>query len=270
MPRRLNYTNRRKIRREDVVIRLHNESAAIAFDAELRLGAYGFAQVVPPPHVFIEAYRGASTVWKRFAFGRINTLLPPDDRSLTEFGVPEGILFRVKVSAVDGPLAGRLLGEADGVAPLMPDQEEAPRHPIINHVPADDIGDELWRVDFSGTVPLVKINDKIPAGVEQFLVDPTYRAVFAPAVMREVLTRILIIDRDNYDDEDEASWQARWLRFASELPGVSDPPDFEETQGRLINLKEIEDWVDRAVEAFAQASGLLRAFSSAISGGPGT
>jgi hypothetical protein len=261
MPRRLNYTNRKKIKREDVTIRLHREGTGILFDADLRLGPYGFGRLSPPPQVFVEAYRGASTIWKRFGFGPVDKLMPPEDRSLDEFGAPEGILFRVKVSAGQGPFAGRLIGEADGIRPVMPDHEDLPKQPIIDHVPANDIGDELWRVDFGGTNPLVKINDKVPTGVEQFLVDPTYRAVFAPAVMRQVLTRILIIDRDNYDDEDEGSWQVRWLRFSSALPGMGDVPEAEEAEQRLTNLREIEDWIDRAVEAFVRASGLFRTFS---------
>ena len=264
MPRRLNYTDRKKIRREDVSIRVRNGEHGISFDADLRLGNYAFHKVTPPPKVYIEAYRGASTVWKRFAFGHVDTLRPPDNRTLDEFGVPEGILFRIKVSASEGPLAGRLLGEADGIRPLLPDQEDSYRQPIINHVPADDIGDELWRVDFSGLVPLIKINVRVPVGVDQFLIDPTFRAVFAPAVMRQVLTRALLNDRDAFDEDDESSWQVRWLQFAIGLPGMGDPPEADENGGRIANLREIEDWIDSAVEAFVAAGGLLQAFSRAM------
>jgi hypothetical protein len=270
MPRRFNYTDRKKIRREDVTIRLRRDGQAIAFDAELRLSDYAFHKIAPPPQVYIEAYRGASTVWKRFAFGHIDTLKAPDNRSLDDFGVPEGILFRVKVSASHGALAGRLLGEADGIRPQLPEEEDSYRQPIINHVPADDIGDELWRVDFAGTVPLLKINVQVPVGVDQFLVDPAFRGVFAPAVMRQVLARALVIDRDSYDDEDEGSWQFRWLQFATSLPDIGDPPEADEDNGRIGNLREIEEWIDRAVEAFVSAGGLLHAFSRAVKPEAGT
>lgn len=260
MPRRLNYTNRKKIRREDVSIQVRRDGVALSFDADLKLAGYGFEREQPSPQVFLEAYRGASTVWKRFDFGRYETARPPEDRSLDEFGIPEGILFRVKISSTAPTNPGRLLGEADGIRPRLPDEQDGYRQPIIEHVPADDIGEELWRLDFSGSRPIVKINNRLPIGVDQFLVDPVYRAVFAPAVMRQVLTRALILDRDSFDEEDDTSWQVRWMRFASSLPGVQRAPNAEEEDGRLANLAEIERWIDSAVEAFVAASGLFRSF----------
>jgi hypothetical protein len=65
--------------------------------------------------------------------------------------VPEGILFRVNVSAAGDDALGRLLAEADAIRPRMPDEQDAHGQPLIQHVAADDIGDELWRVtDFDG------------------------------------------------------------------------------------------------------------------------
>lgn len=270
MPRRLNYTKRKKILRQDVTIRLRRDGARVTFDADLRLAAYGFHRLAPPPHVHVEAYHSASATWKRFDFGRADALSAPKDRALAEFTRPESILFRVKVSAAEGPHRGRLLGEADGLRPLMPEQDESGRDPIIHHVPADDIGDELWRVDFTGVMPLLKINANVPMGVEQFLLDPAHRAVFAPAVMRQVLTRILVVDRDSYDEEDDSSWQVRWLAFADTLPGVGRPPESQESDGHLDNLRDLEDWIDSAVEAFAASSKLMQGFCSAAarSGAP--
>src|SRR4051812_5348630 len=169
MPRRLNYTNRKKINRDDVSIRLHRNGQELVFDADLRLADYKLDKITPPPQVFVEAYRGASALWKRFDFGRYGTVQAPADRSLDEFGVPEGILFRVKVSAADDDALGRLLAEADAVRPRLPDELDAHGQPLIQHMAADDIGDELWRVtDFDGPLPLLKVNSRVPMGVDQF------------------------------------------------------------------------------------------------------
>lgn len=260
MPRRLNYTDRKKINRDDVSIRLHRNGQGLAFDAELRLADYKLDKVAPPPQVYVEAYRGASALWKRFDFGRYGTIQPPSDRSLDEFGVPEGILFRVKVSAAGDDALGRLLAEADAIRPRLPDEQDGHGQPLIQHVAADDIGDELWRVtDFDGSLPLLKVNSRVPMGVDQFLRDPQHRAAVMPAVMRQVLTRILILDRDAWDEEDEGSWQVRWLNFAARLPGVGQRPDADEENGRLRNADELDRWVDHAVEAFAARAGLFTA-----------
>lgn len=91
--------------------------------------------------------------------------------------------------------------------------------------------------------------------------EPRFRAMVAPAAMRIVLTRILVIDLgENIDDEDETKWCNRWLRFAQSLPGVSDRPPLEENNGRLQNLEVVEEWIDSAVNAFASRSGLFERF----------
>lgn len=260
MPRRLNYTNRHKIKRDDISIQLRKETDGLFFDADLRLASYDLDKVTPQPHVYVEAYRGASALWKRFDFGRAGTIQAPEDRSLDEFGVLEGILFRVKVSAAGDGVLGRLLAEADAIRPRLPGECEEFGYPLIQHVPADDIGDEIWRVtDFDADLPLLKINNRVPMGVDQFLRDPLSRAVVMPAVMRQVLTRILVYYRDGYDEEDTSSWQTRWLGFASQLPGVSGVPEPEEEDGRLVNVEELERWVDEVVEAFVARSGLFSA-----------
>jgi hypothetical protein len=264
MPRRLNYTGRKKINREHTMVRIHRRVGELMFDADLKLADYKLDKITPPPRVYVEAYRGASTVWKRFDFGRIGTMQPPEDRSLSEFGVPEGILFRVKVSACEGETVGRLLAEADKIRPRLPDDKDQHGEPLIQHMPADDIGDEIWRVDFSGDMPLLKINSRVPMGVDQFLIDPQHRIVFAPAVMRQVLTRILVIERDTGDEDDESDWRQRWTRFASQLQASDYPGTVDNDNGNLI---VIEEWIDGAVEAFVGRSGLFAIFSQPVTGG---
>jgi len=261
MPRRLNYTGRKKIKRDDVSIRLHRDGNGLSFDADLRLADYGLDKIEPPPLVYVEAYRGASALWKRFEFGHVDTKQKPDDCSLDEFGVPEGILFRVKVSAAAADALGRLLAEADGIRPRLPDERDDHRQPLIQHMPADNIGDELWRISFDDDMPLLMINKNVPMGFDQFLRYSNYRAVMLPAVMRQVLTRILIIDRDLGDDTDPDDWRQRWMRFATRLPGVSEKIEVFEPNDH--NLQAVEDWINDAVESFTARSGLFAAFAPA-------
>src|SRR4030095_6528310 len=110
MSRRLNFTGRKKISRTDAIIRLLRNDNTLGFVADLRLGDYQLGDTESAPRVFVEAYRSASMLWKRFDFGRIGTIKAPAESSLEEFGAPDGILFRVKVSA-DGEYLGKLLAE---------------------------------------------------------------------------------------------------------------------------------------------------------------
>ena len=256
MPRRFNYTNRQKINREDISIRLLQNGPSLSFEADLQLADYKLANPgAVPPEVFVEAYRGASALWKRFPFGRVGALTPPSDRALDEFGVPEGILFRVKVSATDDADLGRLVADADAIRPKLPDEQDSHGQPLIESVPSADIGDELWRLSFDGTMPQLLINIRIPIGWQAFARDPQHRSLFAPAVMRQVLTRVLIIDGDAGEETDPDDWRNRWLQFAQRLV----TREWKLYDKADNNLDQVEDWINDAVEAFAARSGLFNA-----------
>ena len=259
MARRLNYTGRKKITRQDVSIRVHRNGQGLIFDADLtRIGEY---KLDPQARVYVEAYRSASTAWHRWDFGRVGIISAPsvEQRSLDRFGGADGLLFRVKVSA-DGESLGKLLAEADAIRPLLPDDLDSHGVSLIDPV-SGPIGHEPWRVQFPDSgKPLLVINERTP-GWKELVMEPRFRAIVAPAAMRIVLTRILIIERGAViDDEDESKWSNRWIRFAESLPGVSEYPTPEEEQGLLHNQGELEDWIDAAVSAFSARSGLFDRF----------
>ena len=261
MLREFNYTSRRRILREDIDFQIiRAPDGGLSFNADLRLSAYGFDKIKPVPRVFVEAYRGATATWKRFSFGDVASISAPDDLSLNEFRVPEGILFRVRVTSVDEERNGRLLGEADALSPRTSPDEEGFVQPLIQHMAADDIGDELWRIHYSEDLPILKINDQIQIGVDQFLVTPAYRAVYAPAVMRQVLQRILLIDRSVGDEEDPNDWRQRWLRFGASLTGRS-APEFEGE----ASVEIVEEWISEAAETFCRSGRMLSMFNSETS-----
>lgn len=256
MPRRFNYTNRQRILREHVSIRVvQNQGESLSFEGAIDLSGYGIEKRHPQARVYVEAYRGATASWRRFDFGRVDAISPPSDRSLDGFRVPEGILFRVRVTTTDGEGAGRLVAEADGVRPQLPGDDLQAVQPLIQHMSAEDIGDEVWRLDFSGEMPLLKINSRIGVGVDQFLMDPRYRAVFAPAVMRQVLTWIFLIDKSTGDEDDDEDWRQRWLRFSVRVAGSDHPPIGDDTRA-------IEEWINLGVEGFARRIGARASFGS--------
>lgn len=219
MLREFNYTGRRKILREHINIHVkQDESGNISFSAKLDLTEYEFEKITPEPRVFVEAYRGATATWKRFSFGGVRSIAPPDDLFLNEFRVPEGILFRVRVTSFEPGSPGKLLAEADALRARSLGDTDGFVEPLIQHMATDDIGQELWRIHYSDDLPILKINDKIAIGVEQFLTSPTFRSIYAPCVMRQVLQRILLIELFSAD-EDESNWKQRWVQFATRLSG---------------------------------------------------
>ncbi len=248
MPRRFNFTGRSKISQSDISIRLIRKESRLTFAADLHLEQY---KLDSASRVFIEAYRGASTLWKRFEFGRVGLPKPESECWLDEFGSADGILFRVKVTAHEGEL-GRLIAAADKVRPLG-DDDKQPGLPLISVEPAD-LGGAVWRIKFDEVdLPVLLVSEKFPE--KKYIAnDPAFRGFVCPAAMREILTRILLIDQALGDEEDEDDWKNRWIRFAesisTECPGVLD-------RDGDPGVDEITEWIDAAVAAFCSNAALL-------------
>jgi len=234
--RTLNYTNRKRIRREHARISIREENAHISFDAILKLKDYRLSS---DAHVFVEAYRQAQ--YMRFDYGRVGALRAPQDRSLGDFSSPDGILFRVKVVVSDPH--GLLLAEADGIRPTNATEEMERRISLLPIQVADDLGDEIWRIEFDGCQPILKVNARL-GDKDALAKHPVFHGLVYPAVVRTILTRILHI-QGHRDTEDLDDWRSCWLCFAVGLPGVGSPPD-------KSSETHLDDWIDQAVEAFCR------------------
>lgn len=219
--------------------------------SEAWLGEYGLPT---DAKVFVEAYR--QTNWMRFDFGTIGTVQPPGNLELPDFDTREGVLFRVRVTATANP-EGRLLAEADQISPVLgKDTGEEAREPLLPIKP-EDLGEEVFRVDF-GDRPILLINNQF-GDWRALAKSPAFVCMALPQALREILTRVLYIE-GYYETEDTADWKARWLKFASLLPGSSAPPEEEEKD-------RFEDWINEAVAAFARMHGMKSRFNVFWSGG---
>jgi hypothetical protein len=244
--RRLNYTGRKRIRREDVSIALNekpNEKAT--FDADLtKLADY---KLPGDALVFVEAR--LQTRWMRFHYGTVAAIIPAPGRTLTEFDASDGILFSVKVTAVSGK-PGKLLAEADGIPVRFPGEVEERRDPLLP-VKSENIGHEVYRIDFSGPSPMLLVN-RAAGDKDAIARSPLFMSIVYPAALREILNRIIYIEELDDPDDDGETWQARWLRFATALPGVGRVPGEDEG--------DRDQWIDDAVAAFAKQQTMLDRF----------
>lgn len=243
--RRLNYTNRHRIKQDDVSIIVHEETSPATFDMRLSLDDYGFPA---DARVFVEAYR--QTTLLRFDFGTVGVPRQPANTSLAAFESPAAVRFRVRVSSVSGS-QGLLLGLADKIRPHSPGDKPEKRQPLLPPRP-DDLGEELWRVDFDDDGTFLVINNKLPDW-KAMATDPQFRALVFPAAMRRVLDRIL--HREKYITTDDPNdWRSLWLMFAARLPGSGPVPAQE---------AEYDDWIEDAVAAFARGKQLRTGYQTA-------
>lgn len=236
--RRLNYTGRRRIRQEDFRIEVREQdSAAPRFDLTVDLDQY---DLPPNASVFVEAYR--QTIRMRFPFGVVERLRVPNDRRLADFGSTDGVLFRIKVISQEEP-RGLLLAEADRIRPIRHDEEEGERFPLLPVSPSEDLGDQVYHLDCTDR-PILLVNGRL-GDWRAVARDPAFFSLCYPAVLREILVRILRVDKW-FSTEDGADWRCQWLLFTQLLPGAERVPSETSDTGR------IEDWIDQIIGCFCR------------------
>lgn len=236
--RRYSYLGRQRILRQDVAFSLAEANGRLSAKCRIDLQPY---ELPPDGKVFIEVYR--LETYLRFEVGTVSHLNIPDQLDLSEFEYAEGIKFRVKVASD----AGVLIAEADKI---QPGDSELPenRLPLITTV-ARDLGELVYEVDLNHD-PLLVVNSNY-GNWRELATNPFFKSVVFPSVVREVLTKVLIIDNHS-DTSDMEDWKSQWLKFGTLLPGV---PVF----GRKMNNDDKAEWIDAVCQSFSRK---FKSFSS--------
>lgn len=235
MKRTFNYTGRRKIERKDVSVTLREDQGVWVFEADLRLADYHFPRTA---EVWVEAHR--QNLWMQFSWGTISAMHPASNRRLTEFDVPDGVIFRVRVVQPAGLEHHKLLGEADGIPFVKAGEANAKQRPLLDTVP-DALGEILWKLDLESDPPKLLVNrDALPTWKEMAR-SPHFTALVYPEVLRRLLT-VILIDHE-WSEDDEGGWESDWVRFARNTGGLAAPPS---------KADDREAWVEEAVGAFAR------------------
>jgi len=236
MIRRFNYTDRKRI--ENVSIALDDSTNPVSFNACFDLDPY---VLEPAARVFVDVYRGTS--FMRFDFGTVERIVPPADRRLSEI---EGVhLSRFRVKVVDDDDSGRLLAATATLSPDKPRQNEA--EPLLP-LHQTDLGNQIWKLHFGDEGVELQLNGRIE-GIDGIAKnDQGFRSLVFPAVVREVLTYVIFVRKEEEADDDEESPWSKWLKFVSTFyPEKYPGPYTEKEEGRE---EEFLEWIDEAVEAF--------------------
>jgi hypothetical protein len=109
-------------------------------------------------------------------------------------------------------------------------------------VRAQDLGREVWRLDFSDE-PMLLVNPRVVP--KKHLVESIeFQTLALPEILRSILNRILLVEKVR-SAEDSDDWTSRWLRFAESMPGVGKIP---ETDNPAADV----DWIDAAISSFCR------------------
>lgn len=240
MIKRLNFTGRRKIPQ-----RSFNLTLSDAEDGTLS-GSLSFSEDLLPGYpsdsrITVEAYMGPRQ--QRFRLGETGSFTGCVNLVLNRFSVGECPLFRIKIVRSE-PDDGMILGWADRISPAIRDRDGDAQKAILPVI-ARDLGDEIWQLEFSDPFrPVLLVNSRISVAKEITSIarnDADFRALAFPAVLREILQRIYLIE-DGPPDED-----CPWGAFAEKL-GAGDPPEDGDDENHDSDVCE---WIERAVRLFA-------------------
>ena len=252
MIRKFNYTGRQRIPHTKVQIRLiPDEPRPPLFEAKLDFADLGLPS---DGSVFIEAYDKSS--YMRFSCGTVEFPVQQSDCHLSELQSRDGISFRVKVVDITAQ-HGKVLAIADRLPPVRLDEKEADKESILGVRYSDGLGDEVWRLDLSGNLPLLELNKDLEDLSLREIVrsDPLFISLVLPAVVRQIFAYIV----DQGVDASGDDWKSLWLRYAAQIGAE---PDI-----RWSDREEKEKWIDSAVvPAFCRKFKIKERFRQAKSG----
>ena len=256
MIRRMNYTGRKRIARSRVTVRLRPAAGGgWAFEADFDFADYEFPR---DASVFVEAYNATS--YMRFAFGKIGAITEPADARLVD--ITAGPLPKFRVKVVDTSTRfGLLLGVADKLIPLQPDEELARRQSLLP-VEFRELGNRVWRLDLSDW-PVLELNRRIGDLGEVARSADSFAALVYPELVRRILHEAVIGLECTDPGLDDDDWPGLWLTYACSLPGVPEPPDGTDERAHALQ----HEWIERAVDAFCRSREMRLRFERAIDRG---
>lgn len=251
MKRTINYTGRTRLPLSQVSIRLADNGDE--FFATVDLKDFSFPE---DARVIAEAYE--RTAYERFDLGTVGGHRHTGPLPLSRVRA-DATLFRIKIVDESGEGVGRLLAAANKVRPATGEGESPgyvyEREPLIHAKPAALDG-AIWRLDLEEEWPILEYEQDLRVdGIESYLkIDPVFRSLVYPQIMRQVLTRLLVADEDR--DFDPNSWQEGWVQLASALEG-NEPPD---------DRDNVVSWIERAVAAFSREMSAVDNMRAALAG----
>lgn len=233
MKRTLNYTDRRKIEKHEVLFSFTEDGGDIPeFNALFKFDLEAYPE---DASLYVEAHHKETR--QRFDFGKVSRITPPKNRKLDELDLSGSIQFNVLIVDESGK-HGLLLASGTGFKADPDDGEENNRSNILT-VKSTWLGQLPWRVEIdSGELPKLYLNNSIPNAIKKMRNDAVFQSLILPAALKEILTFYLW----NEDWESEAVKQ--WLAFAD---------DFAESRPESKDPSELLDWVEEVVSEFAKS-----------------
>jgi hypothetical protein len=248
---RIKFLHRRKILQSDMEIRLEVLGPTKRFSAKFNLDQYKFP---PSSRIYIDAKQLLERI--RFDFGPVSS---PRTGTSVDISRLKGERITFDVLVVDASIA-RKLGSAETVRPLKAGDSSNDPKELLPIDASQRLDGVVWRIDYSdnwegSSDAPVLLFDKVAAhdSASDFSRNAWVRSLVFPSAMREILTKILLLDHHHYEPASTA-WRDAWVRFAAKAAG-QEPPEVNE--GDEGPAGDVDDWIGLVVGKVATHSQFL-------------
>jgi hypothetical protein len=257
MIKRVNFTGRRRVPRDRVQIEVFDGNPR-KFNATIDLNEI---QLLPNAVVFLEAMCAGSNVIERITCGKVEELLPVQNRPLNEID-GENVFFTLKIVDCTTKPFGRIIGIAENIRPERAGKQTASGRRGILPIEPRDLGEELWQLEFKEKHVFLLVNKLVPGLVDRARSDPLFYSIVYPDVVRRILFKAFQ-EGVEIDDEEEL-WSVMWLRFGKGLhPARENPPTGPDRED------EWEDWIEDVADAFCLKHEMKSKYLAAVGGTDG-
>lgn len=258
MKRRFNYTGRSRIPRQKISVILNKDGeSAKSFTATIDLNGMNLPREAK---VYVEAYH--KTDVRRYDFGTVDDIIPPRNTGLATLAYSQNLKFRVLVVDESGH-HGLILAHADRIK-LVSDVDTKSILPVEFR----DLGKQIWLIEFAGDedAPILVVNKNIPNIENMAKSNPQFILHVYPAVIREVLTHMIFVDRVDSLSDPSVDWHGDWVNFARKiLPGAG-PPEVLDPQSDNFVEEDVMDWINKVVEEFCASRNEWSSYISQLIG----
>jgi len=241
-----NYTGRKRLDNSTFQIEIREQKNGRS-KLEVTLVKENITDISKGAIAWVEAYRGSKMM--RFRLGCWNES-ETQTFSLSDFDEGEPLLFRIKI-ADENDAKHPIKGWRDRISPVVYDVNGQQKKSVLPVKPMN-LGHIAWRLDWDDSKrPILLVNSRIndARNVESIVKnDPDFAVLVFPQVIREVLIRLLLVEKADEDDEND------WITFACNLVGTT----CERAEGDDPRDEElVETWVETVAQEFGREAELI-------------
>lgn len=260
MLKRINYTDRRRIPRSQIAVKVDpTDPASFTIDLPTDLVSNPDAEAA-----YVDITSAGSSEVLRHRLTWTGSGLGRGPYSLGRISWKKAI-FDVKVVETAGDDPGRILRRASRIKAVGAggDPNDGANHQLLTTI-REPLGEQVWSLRFGEAATLV-LNDALSMSDEEFLGNQAFASLVFPEICRRALEWAVVSEGVSPGDltPDDTNAAALWVRFAAEIAPDAQCPVTPVHGWSSSNRSDLDDWVDAVVECLCRRHRLCSALAAA-------